>query len=120
MEPDNRTDEPSPSESGDLPLTFAVIWDPENGLEAFSSAQLFDAPADVSVISGHDFDFDCWSDESSARSVQSAEPFAVFGGRQLHFIDIRTSNMYKNIIDRKFDDPPSTPSSVVRVQLLFP
>ena len=113
MEPDNRTDEPSPSESGDLPLTFAVIWDPENGLEAFSSAQLFDAPADVSVISGHDFDFDCWSDESSARSVQSAGPFAGFGGRQ-----IRTSNMYKNIIDRKFDEPPSTPSSAVRVQLL--
>lgn len=113
MEHDNRTDEPS---SGDMPLTFAVIWDPKNGLEAFSSAQLFDAPADVSVISGHDFDFDCWSDESS--SVQSEEPFAVFGGRQLHFIDIRTSNMYKNIIDKKFDnEPPSTPSSAVRVQL---
>lgn len=94
-----KQDRPEPCSFRDSSLTFAVIWDPENGLEAFSSETLFDNSGDFAqtkpVFESHpiksDFgDFD--------------EPFAVFGSRQLHFIDIRSSKLYEKCVAGDFDN----------------
>lgn len=96
----------------DSSLTVAVIWDPENGLEAFPCAHLFETPVDMSTT---DRDlFDSWSQSDESVSTHSNdEPFAVFGSRQPHYIDIRSSDMYKDIIGAKLGRVPSSPSSAV-------
>ncbi|PPQ76299.1 hypothetical protein CVT24_009147 [Panaeolus cyanescens] len=95
-------------------LTFAVIWDPERGLETFSGGELEDHVARLNTpkqsTSGNGGDFDSleYSDsdgEDTPIVSQKQEPFAVFGSRGPHFIDIRSSSAYERcILDPEFTD----------------
>ncbi|KAF9480185.1 hypothetical protein BDN70DRAFT_894365 [Pholiota conissans] len=85
-------------------LTFAVIWDPKNGLEAFSAGPpgLFDSPNND--ISSTKPESKLKRDPSKANFSEIDEPFAVFGSRQLHFIDIRSSKLYERFVAGDFND----------------
>ncbi|CAA7259344.1 unnamed protein product [Cyclocybe aegerita] len=81
-------------------LTFAVIWDPEQGLETFSGGDLLSQESTAFGVGAVDAD----------RSTVG-EPFAVFGSRQTHFIDVRSSSAYGRYLrgDGGFDHEPASP-----------
>ncbi|KAF8967421.1 hypothetical protein BDZ97DRAFT_1916713 [Flammula alnicola] len=91
----------------DSMLTFAAIWDPERGLEAFSGAELLDAfpgREDHSIPKTVCYNSNCFSEDPADTAIPD-EPFAVFSSRQTHFIDIRSSAAYQKCIrGHDFDD----------------
>jgi len=80
----------------DSSLTFAVVWDPERGIETYSGDALLGLSG-VSVPKPKSTNR--LKSESETKSREK-EPFAVFGSRQPRFIDIRTSTVYERYMGR--------------------
>lgn len=95
-------------------LTFAVIWDPERGLETFSGGELEDHVARlhtprqsnfVNYGDSADSDYSDSDNEDTPVATRKREPFAVFGSRGSQFIDICSSSAYERCIqDPNFTD----------------
>jgi len=87
----------------DSSLMFAVIFDPEGGLETFSGTQLLALSPDYDVTepqrpSARNF-------LRGGKAKKKKEPFAIFGSREPMFIDIRSSRLYEKYIRNSNFDP---------------
>ncbi|KAF8165779.1 hypothetical protein B0H34DRAFT_252721 [Crassisporium funariophilum] len=88
--------------SRDSTLSFAVVWDPDKGIEAYSGSELLSlSPIKESrsekelpeLCSLSDYPF-----EESSATISDKEPFALFSSGRTHFIDIRSSSAYERCI----------------------
>jgi len=93
----------------DSSLMFAVIFDPEGGLETFSGTQLLALSPDYDVTEPQ---------RPSVRNFlrggkvkKKKEPFAIFGSREPMYIDIRSSRLYEKCLRNSNFDPAADSSN---------